>query len=49
LRDHVEKKTITLDYIPTEEQIADILTKLLELDSFSRIRRSMGICDITEI
>jgi len=49
LRDHVEKKTITLDYIPTEEQIADILTKPLELDSYSRIRRTMGICDITEI
>ena len=49
LRDHVERKNISLEYIPTEEQMADILTKPLEQDSYSRIRRSMGICDFTEI
>ena len=49
LRDHVESKNISLEYIPTEEQMADILTKPLEQDSYTRIRRSMGICDFTEI
>lgn len=47
LRNHVEKNNIQLIYTPTKNQ-ADIFTKPLEIESFSRIKRSMRICDQTD-
>lgn len=49
LRDHVEKKNICLEYISTEDQMADIFTKPLDQEVHSKIRRSMGICELSEI
>ena len=49
LRDHVLKGDITLEFISTENQIADILTKPLKEDSFVKLRRELGICDISNI
>ena len=49
LRDNINKKVITLDYINYENQIADILTKPLNESIFTKLRRELGICSITEI
>ena len=49
LRDHVLKGDITLEFISTENQIADILTKPLKEESFVKLRRELGICDISNI
>ena len=34
LRDHVQNEDILLEFIPTEDQLADIFTKPLDLDKF---------------
>ena len=43
LRDNVEKGNIVLTYYPTEEQIADIFTKVLSKDQFVRNRLKLGM------
>ena len=49
LRDHVLKGDILLDFISTENQIADILTKPLEEETHVKLRRELGICSISDI
>ena len=49
LRDNISNEVITLDYINSENQIADILTKPLNESIFTKLRRELGICSITEI
>lgn len=41
IRDRVESKEIKLEYLPTEEMIADILTKPLQGELFRRLREKM--------
>ena len=43
LRDNVEKGNIVLTYCPTEDQIADILTKTPSKDQFERNRLKLGM------
>ncbi|KMQ85184.1 integrase core domain protein [Lasius niger] len=43
IRDHTMKKDITVDYVPSEEQLADILTKRLPRDTFTRLRSQLGM------
>ena len=43
IRDRVECRDIILNYVPTDDQVADILTKALAYDKFSRFRSSMGL------
>jgi hypothetical protein len=38
LRDNVEKGNIDLIHVPTEKQLADILTKPLDQATFARLR-----------
>jgi len=45
LRDHVEKKDVTFEYVDTKNQLADIFTKPLPSDPFLKIRRELGILD----
>ena len=45
IRDHIEKKHIVLDYISTENQLADILTKGLQEGRFHRLRIDIGMID----
>ena len=49
LRDHALKGDISLSFIPTENQIADIFTKPLKADIFMRFQRDLGICNIFDI
>jgi hypothetical protein len=46
LRDLVEKNIVKLEYIPTENQIADIFTKALDHERFSLLRKSLGMCTV---
>ena len=46
LRDHAEKGDITLEFVRTEEQLADIFTKPLNESQFVNIRGQLGIISI---
>ncbi|KAM2365918.1 hypothetical protein ACFX1X_004674 [Malus domestica] len=43
LRDHVKQKTIELVYCHTKEQVADIFTKPLPVESFQLLREMLGM------
>ena len=43
LRDCVQRGTIWLEYIQTDEQVADILTKALCRQSFVKFRDKLGL------
>jgi hypothetical protein len=43
LRDNVEKGNIDLIHVPTEKQLADILTKPLDQATFARLRGELGV------
>jgi hypothetical protein len=43
LRDNVEKGNIDLIHVPTEKQLADILTKPLDQATFARLRGVLGV------
>ena len=49
LRDHMQKSDIILAFVCTENQLADIFTKLLCDECFSTIRRELGMIDGNEI
>ena len=46
IRDHVEKGDVSLEFVPTNSQLADILTKPLCEDQFNHIRRELGMINI---
>jgi hypothetical protein len=43
LRDNVEKGNIYLIHVPTEKQLADILTKTLDQAMFACLRGELGV------
>jgi hypothetical protein len=47
LRDLVESKVVSLSFIPTENQLADILTKPLDGGKFASLRKAIGVCDMS--
>jgi len=49
LRDNIEKGIINLEYISTENQIADIFTKPLLKNSFIKLQRELGIISFKDI
>ena len=44
LRDHVQKGDVSIEFISTENQLADIFTKPLSEDRFCTLRRELGMC-----
>ena len=42
-KEHILNEDIVLDYVGTEDQIADIFTKTLCEERFSHLRRELGI------
>ncbi|RVW93475.1 putative mitochondrial protein [Vitis vinifera] len=46
IRDLVEDKVVSLEYVPIEGQIVDILTKPLDVSRFESLRRSIGLCTL---
>ena len=46
IRDHMQNNNVVLEFISTENQLANIFTKPLNKDRFSKIRGELGICDL---
>jgi hypothetical protein len=44
LYDLVESKVVSISFIPTENQLADILTKPLDGRRFESLRKAIGVC-----
>jgi hypothetical protein len=44
LRDLVESEVVSLSFIPTENQLADILNKPLDGSRFESLRKAIGVC-----
>ncbi|KAL2985342.1 hypothetical protein AAZX31_12G146200 [Glycine max] len=49
LRDHVLKGDCVLEFVDTNNQLADIFTKPLPKETFFTIRRELGLLDINDI
>jgi hypothetical protein len=47
LRDLVESEVISLSFIPTNYQLADILTKPLDSSRFESLLKAIGVCDMS--
>jgi uncharacterized membrane protein len=45
LRDHQQKGDIEIAYINTKDQLADIFTKPLDEQTFTRLRHELNILD----
>ena len=45
IRDYVQRGAVQLKYIPTGEQVADILTKALSKNNFTYFRENMGMVE----
>jgi len=45
IRDLVESWVVSLSSIPTDNQLADILTKPLDGSKFESLRKVIGVCD----
>ena len=45
IKDKVESRELTIEYLPTEEMVADLLTKPLQGALFTRFRKAMLNCD----
>jgi hypothetical protein len=43
IREHVMNGTVELLFVPTEEQIADIFTKALDVSTFTRLVGKLGM------
>ena len=49
LRDHVLKGDCVLEFVDTNNQLADIFTKPLPKETFFTIRRELGLLDINDV
>lgn len=48
LRDLVNKGVISLEHCGTAEQVADVFTKALKLETFEGLRNKLGVCSVTD-
>jgi hypothetical protein len=47
IRDLVESRVVSLSFIPTDNQLADILTKPLDGSRFESLKKAIGVCDMS--
>jgi len=47
LRDLVESQVVSLSFIPTDNQLADILSKPLDGRRIESLRKAIGVCDMS--
>ena len=46
IRDHVQKGDVCIDYVKTDDQLADIFTKPLDKTRFCFLRSNLGMMNI---
>ena len=44
IRELVENKTVVIEHVATENQLADIFKRALDSSRFDSLRKSLGIC-----
>ncbi|KAK8921024.1 hypothetical protein KSP39_PZI020057 [Platanthera zijinensis] len=44
LREQVELKIVEVVYCPTGEQVADIFTEALKVETFEKLKGKLGMC-----
>lgn len=49
LRDLVKEEIVSMEYCSTQEQLSDIITKALKLDTFCKLRSKLGLIDFTDV
>jgi hypothetical protein len=49
LHDLTKEGTVELIYCGTQEQLADVMTKALKLDTFQKLRDQLGVCQVPEV
>ncbi|XP_058746032.1 uncharacterized mitochondrial protein AtMg00810-like [Vicia villosa] len=49
LRELSRDEIVELKHCKSEEQLADIMTKVLKLETFCRLREGLGMCDISSL
>jgi hypothetical protein len=47
IRDLVESRVVSLSFIPTDNQLADILTKPFDGSRLESLRKAIGVCDMS--
>lgn len=48
IAEFVEAKELSLNYVPTAENMADMFTKALGTQRFERLREMLGVEDVVE-
>ena len=46
---HVDNQNIKLEYYPTDEMIADIMTKGLNVNKYEKFRKLCGVHDVLQV
>jgi hypothetical protein len=46
LRDLTKEGVVELKHCSTQEQLADIMTKALKLETFCKLREDLSMCDV---
>jgi hypothetical protein len=49
LRDLNKDGVIELSFCKSQDQLADIMTKALKLETFCKLREGLGVCDLNDI